>query len=229
MPKRAHDPGDEAGRLDPIGPHGPNPPSRGQVSSGDADAEAEVNFDDDQIYSGTGNNARRDGTSKKARGPTAGNLARRRSSCRTAINRARRMRTGRAEIGTVGERQRSGFAGACLRFRGWAFEGEKTQASQALRLAGGGESQAIGSVSVGLALTRIRKKQGRGCLGRSARRTSGLASASELRGQGSSGKGMEEQSPCVTMKAGRAFDGHSDEGSIPQGMQHGLLIIGLTV
>ncbi len=65
MPKRAQDPGDEAGRLDPIGPHGPNPPSHGRVSGGDAGAEAEVNFDDDEIYSGTGNNSRRGGTFKK--------------------------------------------------------------------------------------------------------------------------------------------------------------------
>lgn len=35
MPKRAQDPGDEAGRLDPIGPHDPNPPSHGRVSRGD--------------------------------------------------------------------------------------------------------------------------------------------------------------------------------------------------
>ncbi|WGT62414.1 hypothetical protein [Variovorax paradoxus] len=68
MPKRAQDPGDEAGRLDPIGPHGPNPRSRGQVRGGDAGAEAEVNFDDDEIYSGTGNNSRRGGTSKSGGG-----------------------------------------------------------------------------------------------------------------------------------------------------------------
>jgi hypothetical protein len=68
MPKRAQDPGDEAGRLDPIGPHGSNPPSQGQVSGGDAGAEAEVNFDDDEIYSGTGNNSRRGGTSQSAGG-----------------------------------------------------------------------------------------------------------------------------------------------------------------
>lgn len=43
MPKRAQDPGDEAGRLDPIDPHGPNPPSHGRVSRGDVGAEAEVN------------------------------------------------------------------------------------------------------------------------------------------------------------------------------------------
>jgi hypothetical protein len=73
MPKRAQDPGDEAGRLDPIGPHGPNPPSRGRVSGGDAGAEAEVNFDDDEIYSGTGNNARRGGTSKST-GADSGEL-----------------------------------------------------------------------------------------------------------------------------------------------------------
>jgi len=66
MPKRAQDPGDEAGRLDPIGPHGPNPPSHGRVSGGDPGAEAEVDFDDDEIYSGTGNNSRRGGTSKSA-------------------------------------------------------------------------------------------------------------------------------------------------------------------
>ena len=66
MPTRAQDPGDEAGRLDPSALTGPNPPSRGQVSSGDADAEAEVNFDDDEIYSGTGDNTRRGGTSKSA-------------------------------------------------------------------------------------------------------------------------------------------------------------------
>lgn len=64
MPKRAQDPGDEAGRLDPIGPHGPNPPSHGRVSRGDVGAEAEVNFDDDEIYSG--NNTRRGGTSKSS-------------------------------------------------------------------------------------------------------------------------------------------------------------------
>lgn len=64
MPKRAHnDPGDDTGRPDAIGPHGPNPPSRGRVSHGKAGADAEVDFDDDEIYSGTGNNARRGGTS----------------------------------------------------------------------------------------------------------------------------------------------------------------------
>ncbi|MDH6590633.1 hypothetical protein M2165_000522 [Variovorax sp. TBS-050B] len=64
MPKRAqNDPGDDTGRPDAIGPHGPNPPSRGRVSGGDAGAEAEVNFDDDEIYAGRGNNARRGGTS----------------------------------------------------------------------------------------------------------------------------------------------------------------------
>ena len=67
MPKRAQDPGDEAGRLDPIGPHGPNPSSRGHVSGGDAGAKAELNSDD-EIYSGTGNNTRRGGTSKSAGG-----------------------------------------------------------------------------------------------------------------------------------------------------------------
>lgn len=73
MPKRAQNPGDEAGRLDPIGPHGPNPPSHGRVSGGDAGAEAEVNFDDDEIYSGTGNNSRRGGTSKST-GADSGRL-----------------------------------------------------------------------------------------------------------------------------------------------------------
>ncbi|QGW82520.1 hypothetical protein [Variovorax paradoxus] len=73
MPKRAQDPGNEAGRLDPIGPHGPNPPSHGRVSGGDAGAEAEVNFDDDEIYSGTGKNSRRGGTSKSA-GADSGEL-----------------------------------------------------------------------------------------------------------------------------------------------------------
>lgn len=73
MPKRAQDPGDEAGRLDPIGPHDPNPPSHGRVSGGDAGAEAEVNFDDDEIYSGTGNNSRRGGTSKST-GADSGKL-----------------------------------------------------------------------------------------------------------------------------------------------------------
>ena len=68
MSKRAQDPGDEAGRLDPIGPHGPKPPSHGQVSGGDAGTEADVNFDDDEIYSGTGNNTRRGGTRKSPGG-----------------------------------------------------------------------------------------------------------------------------------------------------------------
>ncbi|MDQ0028086.1 hypothetical protein J2X90_005939 [Variovorax paradoxus] len=59
----------QRGRLPQlIGPHGPKPPSHGQVSGGDAGAEAEVNFDDDEIYSGTGNNTRRGGTSKSAGG-----------------------------------------------------------------------------------------------------------------------------------------------------------------
>jgi len=63
MPKRPqHDPGDESGRPDAIGPHGINPPSRGRASGGDAGAEAQVDFDDDEILSGTGNNARRGGT-----------------------------------------------------------------------------------------------------------------------------------------------------------------------
>jgi hypothetical protein len=54
MLKRAQDPGDEAGRLNPICPHAPNPPSRGRVSGGDAGAETELNFGDGEIYSGTG-------------------------------------------------------------------------------------------------------------------------------------------------------------------------------
>jgi hypothetical protein len=63
MPKRAqNDPGDETGRPDAIGPHGPNPPSRGRLERGDAGAEPQVNFDDEEIYAGRGNNARRGGT-----------------------------------------------------------------------------------------------------------------------------------------------------------------------
>lgn len=74
MTKRAHnDAGDGQARLDAIGPHGPNPPSRGRVSGGDAGAEAQVDFDDDEIYSGTGNNARRGGTSKST-GADSGKL-----------------------------------------------------------------------------------------------------------------------------------------------------------
>lgn len=72
--QRTHnDPGDKAGRLGAIGPHGLNPPSSGCVSGGDAGAEAQVNLDDDEIYSGTGNNARRGGTSKST-GADSGEL-----------------------------------------------------------------------------------------------------------------------------------------------------------
>ncbi|VTU18544.1 hypothetical protein H6CHR_01002 [Variovorax sp. PBL-H6] len=74
MPKRPqNDPGDDSGRPDAIGPHGINPPSRGRASGGDAGAEPQVDFDDDEILSGTGNNARRGGT-WKATGGDSGEL-----------------------------------------------------------------------------------------------------------------------------------------------------------
>jgi hypothetical protein len=74
MPKRPqHSPGDNTGRPDAIGPHGINPPSRGRASGGDAGAEPQVNFDDDEIASTGGSNARRGGT-WKATGGDSGEL-----------------------------------------------------------------------------------------------------------------------------------------------------------
>ena len=75
MTKRPQqDPNDDSGRPDVIGPRGDlQPPSRGRASSGPAGAEPEVDFDDDEIMSGPGNNARRGGT-WKATGGDSGRL-----------------------------------------------------------------------------------------------------------------------------------------------------------
>lgn len=54
--------GDDRGLPDAVGPHGPNPPSRGRVDRGGTAGPAPLDFEDDEIYSGRGKNVRRGGT-----------------------------------------------------------------------------------------------------------------------------------------------------------------------
>lgn len=62
------------GALDAIGPHGQDTPLPGGiVSGGGTEDTAPLNFDDDEIYSGRGNNARTGGTTH-ANGGDSGRL-----------------------------------------------------------------------------------------------------------------------------------------------------------
>jgi hypothetical protein len=56
------DASDAADDLDAIGPHGADTPTGGAVIGGGGPDTAPLNFDDDEIYSGRGNNARTGGT-----------------------------------------------------------------------------------------------------------------------------------------------------------------------
>jgi hypothetical protein len=58
----------DAPTSDPIGPHGVDEPTGEAVIGGGGPDTAPLNFDDDEIYSGRGNNARTGGTTHAAGG-----------------------------------------------------------------------------------------------------------------------------------------------------------------
>jgi hypothetical protein len=58
--------------ADAIGPHGANPPARGEVQGGGTSDTAPLNFDDDEIYSGRGKV--RSGGTTHAEGGDSGKL-----------------------------------------------------------------------------------------------------------------------------------------------------------
>lgn len=65
---------EDDGLPDAIGPHGPQPPSRGRVDRGpDQGAPEPLDFDDDEIMSGRGKAQRAGGTSA-AEGADSGRL-----------------------------------------------------------------------------------------------------------------------------------------------------------
>ena len=59
---------EEDAAIDAIGPHGVDEPTGDAVLGGGGPDTAPLNFDDDEIYSGRGNNARTGGTTHAAGG-----------------------------------------------------------------------------------------------------------------------------------------------------------------